>query len=53
MFMRTKSVFTEKQPPIVKAHWAANCAMQWFNILPYNYFFFRIECIATPNRGKE
>ena len=34
------------------AHWAAECAMQWFNILgsiDYDYTFFQIEFIAAPN----
>lgn len=41
-----------KQDLIVGAHWAADCAMQWFNILgsiDYNYTFFQIEFIAAPN----
>lgn len=34
------------------AHWAADCARQWFNILgsiDYNYSFFRLGWRATPN----
>ena len=32
-------------------HWAADCVMQWLNILGsinYNYSFFLLEGIATP-----
>lgn len=37
---------------IVGFHWAADCLMQWFNILGsvhYNCIFYQLECIATPN----
>ena len=40
-----------KQDPNNGGHWAAECAMQWFNILEsidYNYTFFWLECTATP-----
>ena len=33
------------------SNWAADCAMQWLNILEsidYNYTFFWLECTATP-----
>ena len=35
------------------ADWAADCAMQWFDIfgsIDYNYTFFLIECTAAHNR---
>ena len=37
--------------PIMGGHWAADCPMQWLNILEsidYNYTFFWPECTATP-----
>ena len=49
-WMRHRSSQPNKQDPYNGGHWAAVCAMQWFNSLEsvdYNYAFFWLKCTAT------
>ena len=42
----------KQDPHIVRIHWVTDCVIQWFIILgriDYDYTFYRLECIATPN----